>query len=129
MDLLEIESGDPPKYFPVEYKRGKPKVEEWDRIQLCAQALCLEEMRNIEVLEGAIWYWEIRRREPVAIDEALRAITIESIVQSKAMREKGVTPRPTVNNSRCRACSLNDLCQPNLFRDDRTIEYIEQIGA
>ena len=129
MDLLEIESGEPPKYFPVEYKRGKPKVEDWDRIQLCAQALCLEEMLNIKVLEGAIWYWEIRRREPVVIDEALRATTIHSIVQSKALRQDGITPRPTVKSSRCRACSLKDLCQPNSFRVDRTIKYIENIGA
>lgn len=69
MDLLEIEQGDPPHYFPVEYKRGKPKVEDWDRIQLCAQALCIEEMRSVQVNEGAIWYWEVRKREPVAIDD------------------------------------------------------------
>lgn len=129
MDMLEIEAGDPPRYFPIEYKRGKPKVEEWDRIQLCAQALCLEEMRNIEILEGAIWYWEIRRREPVLIDEALRAATIESIEQSRSMREAGVTPRPTVIKSRCRACSLKELCQPDSFRDDRTAKYVEEIGA
>src|SRR3989304_6360050 len=54
MDLLEIEQGNPPKYFPVEYKRGKPKVEDWDRIQLCAQALCIEEMRHAPVAEGGI---------------------------------------------------------------------------
>ena len=52
MDLLEIEQGDPPQYFPVEYKRGKPKVYDRDRIQLCAQALCLEAMRDVEVTEG-----------------------------------------------------------------------------
>ena len=62
MDLLEIEKGEPPRYFPVEYKRGKPKLEDWDRIQLCAQALCIEEMRGVHVEEGAIWYWQVRKR-------------------------------------------------------------------
>ncbi|MEK6748586.1 MAG: CRISPR-associated protein Cas4 [Pseudomonadota bacterium] len=57
MDLLEIEAGDsatnsPLHYFPVEYKRGKPKVEDWDRVQVCAQALCIEEMRDTRVTEG-----------------------------------------------------------------------------
>lgn len=75
MDLLEVIEGDPKKYFPVEYKRGKPKVMDWDRIQLCAQALCLEEMREINVEEGAIWYWEVRRREPVIFDKVLREKT------------------------------------------------------
>src|SRR5690606_13145128 len=79
MDLLEIEKGNFPRYFPVEYKRGKPKIEHWDRIQLCAQALCIEEMRDTRVDEGAIWYWEVRRRERVTIDEALRTETINVI--------------------------------------------------
>ncbi|MEO1020798.1 MAG: CRISPR-associated protein Cas4, partial [Pseudomonadota bacterium] len=58
MDLLEINSADDradASYFPVEYKRGIPKLEDWDRIQLCAQSLCIEEMRNTKVSEGAIW--------------------------------------------------------------------------
>ena len=129
MDLLEIEAGDPPRYFPIEYKRGKPKVEDWDRIQLCAQALCLEEMRNTQVLTGAIWYWEIHRREPVLINEALRAVTINSIEQSVRLRDAGVTPKPTDIKSRCRACSIKELCQPDSFRDDRTAKYIEGIDT
>ncbi len=56
LDLLEIEGKPATKYFPVEYKRGKPKKEDWDKIQLCAQALCLEEMREINIEEGAMWY-------------------------------------------------------------------------
>jgi CRISPR-associated exonuclease Cas4 len=52
LDLLEIEGKPPAKYFPVEYKRGKPKIEDWDKIQLCAQALCLEEMRETSIGEG-----------------------------------------------------------------------------
>ncbi len=72
------------EYFPVEYKRGKPKVQDWDRIQLCAQALCIEEMREVTVTAGAIWYWEVRKREPVVIDETLRATTIAIIESAHA---------------------------------------------
>jgi len=127
MDLLEIEQGDPPNYFPVEYKRGKPKVHDWDRIQLCAQALCLEEMRDVEVKEGAIWYWEVRRREPVIIDEPLRRVTQESITGAHALMDSGRTPRPIENKKRCRACSLLDLCEPNAFRMDQSSSYEDEL--
>ncbi len=131
MDLLEIENGDPPRYFPVEYKRGKPKVQDWDRIQLCAQALCIEEMRAdtlqaTQITEGAIWYWEVRKREPVEIDAALRAATIDVIEGARAVLVSGKTP-PPVNDKRCRACSLIDLCEPHTFARDKTIVYVEKI--
>ena len=65
LDLLEVftEGGGVKRYVPVEYKRGKRKVMDWDRIQLCAQALCLEEMRGVQIAEGALWYWQERLRE------------------------------------------------------------------
>src|SRR5690554_7358994 len=100
MDLLEVHSGEPPKYFPVEYKRGKPKVEDWDRIQLCGQALCLEEMQGIQVQEGAIWYWEVRRRESVTIDNTLRMITIQIIHETRELLNTGRTPYPTQDKKR-----------------------------
>lgn len=127
MDLLEVHEGDPPRYFPVEYKRGKPKVEDWDRIQLCAQALCIEEMRGVEVNEGALWYWEIRRREPVLISVALREETIAIIQSAHRQRESGCTPAPTADTRRCRACSLHDICQPDRFRNDRSARYVDEI--
>lgn len=129
MDLLEIEAGDPPKYFPVEYKRGKPKIEEWDKIQLCAQALCIEEMRSVPVQDGAIWYWEVRRREPVTIDLQLRNLTLSTIAGARALIESGVTPTPQVDKTRCRACSLKDICQPDAFRSDKTRQYAAEIGV
>lgn len=128
MDLLEIETSDPEKYFPVEYKRGKPKIEEWDRIQLCAQALCLEEMRNVVVNQGAIWYWEVRRRETVSIDDALRKLTIETIKAATDILDSAATPQPVVKKARCRACSLKELCQPEIFREDKSRDYIAGIG-
>jgi len=124
MDLLEIISGDPQTFFPVEYKRGKPKVHDWDRIQLCAQGLCLEEMRNVKVEEGAIWYWEARKRETVRFDAALREATITAIIGARKILAMGVTPSPTSDVKRCRACSLKDLCEPQVFRKDLTAQYM-----
>ena len=127
MDLLEIEQGHPPHYFPVEYKRGKPKVQDWDRIQLCAQALCIEEMRDVRVNEGAIWYWEVRKREAITIDEALRESTIAIIEGAHAVLASGKTPPPTDEIKRCRACSLYDLCEPDTFRRDHSARYINEL--
>jgi CRISPR-associated exonuclease Cas4 len=127
MDLLEVVEGEPVLYFPVEYKRGKPKVEDWDRLQLCAQALCLEEMRDCRITEGALWYWEVRRREPVDIDDELRAATIAAIESSQAILNSGNTPEPTSDKRRCRACSLKDLCEPETFRRDASARYIKEL--
>lgn len=127
MDLLEVEMGDPPRYFPVEYKRGKPKVQDWDRIQLCAQAFCIEEMRDTEVNEGAIWYWQVRHREPVVFTDALRKNTVATIEAASALLASGKTPPPIKDKKRCRACSLLDLCQPAKFARDRSTAYTEEI--
>jgi CRISPR-associated exonuclease Cas4 len=129
MDMLEIETGGGEKalrYFPVEYKRGKPKLKDWDRIQLCAQALCIEEMRTTTITEGAIWYWQIRRRELVAIDDTLRAVTVAAIEGAKAILLSSNTP-PPVNDRRCKACSLVELCGPRTFARDRTGTYVERL--
>jgi len=125
LDLLEIEGKPASKYFPVEYKRGKPKKEDWDKIQLCAQALCLEEMREINIEEGAMWYWQARKREPVIFDEALRSTTLAAIEGAHKLLASGTTPLPTDDKKRCRACSLLDLCEPDTFRRDRSVNYIE----
>lgn len=127
MDLLEVEEGSPPCYLPVEYKRGKPKVHDWDRVQICAQALCLEEMRGVIIEEGAIWYWEVRRREPVAINERLRQVTQAVIEEAHAVLAEGRTPPPTEDKSRCKACSLISLCQPDNFRRDHSACYVRDI--
>ncbi len=127
LDLLEIEGKPPTRYFPVEYKRGKPKREDWDKIQLCAQALCLEEMREISIEEGALWYWQVRKREPVLIDDALRDVTLAAIEETHQLLLSGKTPPPTDKKKRCRACSLVDLCEPDTFRRDRSGEYVSGI--
>ena len=129
MDLLEIvhgKNGDP-TYFPVEYKRGKPKVQDWDRIQLCAQAFCLEEMRSVTVNSGAIWYWEVRQRENVVFDGRLRDETERIIHATHELKASAKTPPPIADKKRCRACSLVDLCEPNLFRKDTSRAYVDRM--
>lgn len=101
--------------FPVEYKRGKPKLHRADEAQLCAQALCLEEMTGRPVPEGALFYAETRRRVAVPFDSDLRALTEAAIADLARMLEARVTPPPTPQRSRCRACSLADLCRPDCY--------------
>ncbi len=127
LDLLEIEGKPANKYFPVEYKRGKPKTEEWDKIQLCAQALCLEEMREVQIDEGALWYWQVRKREPVIFDKALRQNTNLIIEGAHNVLATGVTPPPTTQIKRCKACSLIDLCEPSTFSTDRSTAYMNEL--
>lgn len=128
MDLLEIDSSQQlPKLIPVEYKRGKTKVQDWDRLQLCAQALCLEEMRETTVTEGALWYWETRHREAVAFTDDLRAATRDAINTAKSILASSQTPAPTTLTKRCKACSLIEQCQPNAVRKDQSAAYIQEL--
>lgn len=128
LDLLEVDVSDgSTRYFPVEYKRGKPKVEDWDRIQLCAQAMCLEEMRGSSITEGAMWYWQERKRQPVQIDQTLREATISAIQLARDILVSGRTPPPVKEKSRCKACSLLELCVPDAIRKDHSASYVAQM--
>jgi CRISPR-associated exonuclease Cas4 len=97
--------------FPVEYKRGKPKLDHCDMIQLCAQAMCLEEMLSISVPKGAIFYGRTRRRLDVSFDDALRQETEEAAKQAHQLINSGLTP-PPVYEKRCESCSLIGECLP-----------------
>jgi len=97
--------------FPVEYKRGKPKPDDCDKVQLCAQALCLEEMLNTKITCGAIFYGKTRHRLDVVFDDILRQETIEIAKQLHAFIESGKTPAP-VYSDRCDSCSFVDECLP-----------------
>lgn len=101
----------PYRIFPVEYKRGRPKTHDADRIQLCAQALCLEEMLGLTVPEGALFYGRPRRREGVVFDATLRQATEDAARRLRQLVDSGVTP-PPVNDTRCKRCSLADHCLP-----------------
>lgn len=111
-DLVEFQ-GDVP--FPVEYKRGKAKLHRADEVQLCAQALCLEEMTGQQVATGALFYAQTKRRVTVPFDAELRALTEATVADLAAVLASRQTPPPTPHRSRCRACSLLDLCRPDSF--------------
>lgn len=126
LDVLEIRGNSLRHYFPVEYKRGKPKTEDWDRIQLCAQALCLEEMLNIKINEAALWYWQVRQRESIVIDSTLRERTESIITATYKTIRSGITPRAKFSK-KCKACSLIEWCEPNTLQHDRSVEYINEL--
>ncbi len=109
-DVVELR-GSPPVPFPVEYKRGKPKVHRADEVQLCAQAICLEEAFACPVPEGALFYGETRRRVAIIFDANLRALTARVASEARAVLLAGVTPAP-VKTPACRRCSLHALCRP-----------------
>ncbi|HEX4765793.1 MAG TPA: CRISPR-associated protein Cas4 [Lichenihabitans sp.] len=116
-DLVEFIAGpDGETPFPVEYKRGKPKKHRADEVQLCAQALCLEEMTGRPVPEGALFYAEPKRRTLVAFDAELRALTEETAHALRTIVESGTTPPARYKASLCRACSLIELCRPQAPR-------------
>src|SRR6516165_4839945 len=96
-DVVEFHAsadGGPERPFPVEHKRGRPKIGDEDRVQLCAQALCLEEMLGVAVPAGALFYGRTRRRTEVAFDEVLRRRTDAVTVEVRALLAAAVTPRP-----------------------------------
>ncbi len=112
-DLVEYlpgEGGETP--YPVEFKRGRAKSHRADEAQLCAQALCLEEMTGRPTPEGALFYAQTKRRVVVPMDASLRRLTEETIAELARLFRTGATPPPTPHKSRCRACSLHDQCRP-----------------
>lgn len=111
-DLVEFH-GDTP--FPVEYKRGTPKLHRADEVQLCAQALCLEEMTGQPVPQGALFYAQTKRRVAVPFDAPLRALTEATAADLASVLASRQTPPPTQHRSRCRSCSLLELCRPEAF--------------
>ena len=101
--------------FPVEYKRGKPKMDDCDKVQLCAQAICLEEMLNVEIPEGALFYGQTRRREDVGFDKVLRMKTEEAAKKVHELIESGITPKAEYS-AKCKKCSLLNLCLPKVSK-------------
>jgi CRISPR-associated exonuclease Cas4 len=125
LDLIEkdLKTG---MLTPVEYKKGKSKATNIDKIQLCAQGLCLEEMTGLVIEEGYLWYWETRKREFVAFDDALRKQTLLVIKQVDDIFRSGLLPKPKYEK-RCKACSLIDLCDPQMVEGDKSSAYIKKL--
>lgn len=111
--------------YPVEYKRGAPKVSDTDRLQLCAQAICLEEMLCCAIPEGALYYGETRRREIVDLDEALRSRVRGLLDEMHDLYRRGHTPRVKPTKS-CNACSLKELCLPKLMKKRSVADYLRE---
>lgn len=111
--------------YPVEYKRGSPKADSCDALQLCAQAMCLEEMLCCDIPEGALFYGEPRRREPVAFTEELRQEVRQCAAEMRDLYRRGRTPMPK-RAKRCNACSLKEICLPGLPKLAKTADYLRK---
>ena len=121
-DVVEVR-GDDGSVYPVEYKRGRPRSQRADQVQLCAQALCLEEMLAQPVTEGALFYGRSRRRRPVAFDRDLRTLTERTVADARALLlGLGRTPPPEYEAAKCEACSLKDVCHPRKPRGSGVVD-------
>ena len=113
------------KPYPVEYKRGHSKPDERDEVQLAAQAMCLEEMYGINIPYGALYYDEVKRRETIAISEALRRTTRQCAKQMHEIFQSGVMPQP-IKAPHCKNCSLKDLCMPEMSSCTQVATYLNK---
>jgi len=119
-DLVELwynNDGSVEKVSPVEFKRGKKKADDTDRVQLCAQVLCLEEMLNITIDSGQFYYLQEHRRTNEAVDAPLREKTIALIERIMKIRETGETSAAKYEKRKCDNCSLVGLCMPKSTGD------------
>ena len=114
--------------YPIEYKRGKPKSHRADEVQLMAQALCLEDMHQCTVPEGALFYGKTRRRQVVVFDQALRDLTLNAIKECQHIIQTGITPKPEYSTAKCRNCSLNELCHPKIFNKNAKAWFSKQLS-
>ena len=112
--------------YPIEYKKGKPKLTEEDQLQLVAQALCLEEMFSTNIPEGALFYGETRRREVVEITDALRQEVRDMFREMHQYFDRKYTPKVKYSKA-CSACSLKDICLPKLGKSGSVKTYIDQM--
>lgn len=121
-DVVELvydrKGGRPAAVTPVEYKVGKPKQHRADEVQVCAQALCLEEIFEVPVAEGFLFYGKTQNRHVVSFDEELRALTTRVIQETRAVLTGQVTPPPQYSKA-CKACSLMEDCLPAVCRERR----------
>ena len=111
---------------PVEYKRGYPKEDESDIAQHTAQAMCLEEMFSTEITEGAIFYGETRRREPVEFTEELRCEVRKIFEEMHEYYKKNYTPKVKPTKA-CSSCSLKEICMPKLEKAGSVKAYVQKV--
>jgi CRISPR-associated exonuclease Cas4 len=114
--------------YPVEYKRGRPKKNGSDRVQLCAQGLCLEEMLSLTVPAGALYYGKKKRRFDVEFDQDLRAETRDTANRLHELLDSRKTPSPHYSR-RCDSCSFFDYCLPKTMgKKNKVANYMKQIA-
>ncbi len=111
--------------YPVEYKRGEPKEDNCDAAQLCAQAMCLEEMLCCQIDEGALFYGKSRRRQVVKFSNELREEVSKAAKEMHLLYQQGYTPKVKKKKS-CASCSLKDICLPQLEKVTNVDKYIKQ---
>ena len=106
--------------YPVEYKRGKPKEHRADEVQLCAQAICLEEMQKIKIPCGALFYGKTRKKMEIIFDDELRNLTINTAENLHSLINSRITP-PAKYDKKCKACSLLNICMPKLSNHKNSV--------
>ena len=112
--------------YPIEYKKGKPKRNEGDILQLTAQTMCLEEMFSTTILEGALYYGEIRRRQIVPVTEDLKQKVREVAAEMHHYFDRSYTPQ-VKPGKQCQSCSLKEICMPKLKKAASVNTYIKQM--
>jgi len=111
------------KPVPVEYKRGNPKEDDCDAVQLCAQAMCLEEMLLCEIPKGYLFYGETNHRQMVELSQTLRDKVRSMLIEMHAFYDRRYTPKVKPTKS-CKACSLYEICMPKLCKNLSVSQYI-----
>ena len=114
--------------YPVEYKRGRPKKDNSDKVQLCAQGLCLEEMYKVEIPEGSLFYGKTRRRQKVSFSRELREETTATALHLHAMIRDRITPEP-IYDSKCESCSFVDFCLPRICKGKSVKSYLKKMAG
>ncbi len=127
-ETLKRFQGDNMEVLPVEFKSGKPKEDVSDKVQLCAQVFCLEEMLNTKISKAAFFYGKIRRRNVIDIDEELRTQAENIIASVREIVSKKILP-PAVYEQKCRNCSLQQICQPKAMNKRKQQNYINGLYA
>ncbi len=132
IDVLEIEgfkTDQEPRMTIIEYKRGRPKPDERDAVQVCAQAMCVEEMQGVSMQFGFLFYGQTRRRVQVDYSPELRETVRQYAKQMHEIYSSGKTPL-AVSSKKCRNCSMTDLCVPDLAAKNSSVsKYISKAIA
>lgn len=130
-DVVEFHLQDDDSWqpFPVEYKRGRPKKDDSDRVQLCAQAMCLEEMLSVDVPVGALYYGKKKRRTEIAFDQELRHTTRDTAHALHELFSSQRTPPPEYSR-RCESCSFIGICMPKTVgKKGKVYNYMTRMTA